>query len=102
MSYSIIMKKPISTILKSDQSSREIEIGNNEGRRDWEERNRDQTDSASSALFDRKIEIVTEGLIPYFSKIMNELSHDNAMILADYITAMKTEINPSQNYRKRL
>jgi hypothetical protein len=38
------MKKPISTILKSDQYSRKIEIGNKERRRDWEERNRDQTD----------------------------------------------------------
>lgn len=67
MSYSIIMKKPISTILKSDQYSRKIEMGNKD-RRDWEERNRDQTDSTSSVLFDRKIEIVTEGLIPTFRR----------------------------------
>jgi integrase len=75
------MKKPVSTILKNSEYAK--------GKED-----------NANILFDRKIEIATEGLIPYFSKLCYELPHENALTIANYIISMKTEINPSPNYRK--
>jgi hypothetical protein len=75
------MKKPVSTILKNSEYAK--------GKED-----------NANVLFDRKIEIATEGLIPYFSKLCYELPHENALTIANYIISMKTEINLSPNYRK--
>jgi hypothetical protein len=51
-------------------------------------------------LLERKIESVTADLKPAFIKILsNEMSHDNALTVCNYIMAMKTEINPSVQYR---
>jgi hypothetical protein len=56
---------------------------------------------SSSDLLDRKIEFVTADL-----RCQNELSNglhsistENALIISDYIIAMKTENNPSDNCR---
>jgi integrase/recombinase XerD len=80
------MKKTTSTILKEQDDGIEVEeekLGN------------------KSPLFDRKIEIATEGLLPCFSKTLcHKLPSENALTIADYIISMKTEINPSPNYRK--
>jgi hypothetical protein len=58
--------------------------------------------ASSTYLLDRKIEVVTAGL-----RIRRELtdglyrlSAENALILSEYILVMKTEINPSDNYRR--
>jgi len=79
------MKKSISTVLKN---------------REYAKREGDEEEDNANVLFDRKIEIATEGLIPYFSKLCYELPHENALTIANYIISMKAEINPSPNYRK--
>ena len=53
-------------------------------------------------LLDRKIEFVTADLRRQreLSDDLYSLSTENALIISDYIIAMKTEINPSDNYRR--
>jgi hypothetical protein len=52
------------------------------------------------ALFDRKIDIATEGLELQYVNRLRTLQPENAMIVVNYIRAMRTEINLSDNYRK--
>jgi integrase len=57
----------------------------------------------ANIFLDNKIEDVTAGLRPESSKALYEISswsEENALIIVNYILAMKTEINPSDNYRK--
>jgi hypothetical protein len=55
---------------------------------------------SNNPLFERKLELATEGLEPSFvNKLKTAVSNDNALIIANYIIAMKTEINPSDKYR---
>ena len=66
---------------------------NNEGRYNYN----------ANIFLDRKIEDVTAGLRPESSKILYKISYsseENALTIVNYILAMKTEINPSDNYRK--
>jgi integrase len=52
-------------------------------------------------LFDKKIALATEGLIPFFERILRErTSKENALIISEYITAAKRDINLSNGYRK--
>ncbi|HEY7081118.1 MAG TPA: hypothetical protein VH500_15580 [Nitrososphaeraceae archaeon] len=55
----------------------------------------------SSALLDRKIESVTADIYNQqeLSNDLHRISPENALIISDYIIAMKTEINPSDNCR---
>jgi integrase len=53
------------------------------------------------SLFDLKIEMATAGLIPYYSRrLLKEVTKENALTIAKYILAMKTEINLSDHYRQ--
>jgi integrase len=57
----------------------------------------------TNIFLDNKIEDVTAGLRPESSKALYEISswsEENALTIVNYILAMKTEINPSDNYRK--
>ncbi|HET7284242.1 MAG TPA: hypothetical protein VFI70_06105 [Nitrososphaeraceae archaeon] len=55
---------------------------------------------SNNPLFERKLELATEALEPSFvNKLKTAVSNDNALIIANYIIAMKTEINPSDKYR---
>jgi integrase len=56
--------------------------------------------SSSDGLFDRKIDLITEGIDPFFGSKIRELSEDNALTIVNYILAMKNEINLSDGYRK--
>jgi hypothetical protein len=57
--------------------------------------------SFEESLFDIKIEKATAGLIPYYSRrLLEEISKENALTIAKYILAMKTEIDLSDHYRK--
>ena len=58
------------------------------------------SDSNSDVLFERKIEEVALGLIPYFHKLLYKISKGNAMTIINYITAMRTEVNLSDHYRR--
>jgi len=76
--------------VKEDTNNNNI---NNEGRYNYN----------ANIFLDRKIEDVTAGLRPSFSKALYEISsssEENALTIVNYILAMKTEINPSDNYRK--
>ena len=54
------------------------------------------------AAFDRKIELVKEGLQPYISNYFKILGIINGTILADYIIATRSESNISDNYKKEI
>ena len=54
------------------------------------------------AAFDRKIELVKEGLQPYISNYFKILGIINGTILADYIIAARSESNISDNYKKEI
>jgi|SRR5215208_2553068 len=54
-------------------------------------------------LFERKVDLVTEGLPAGYAerlKLVSQVFQDNALIICNYIMAMKTKINPSDNYRR--
>jgi hypothetical protein len=53
-------------------------------------------------LFERKIENATTGLKPACKKILQRISKKNAVIIADYISSVQTEINPSNHYKKAI
>jgi len=54
----------------------------------------------NDVLFDRKIQDVTAGLIPYFQKLLYKLPKENACTIANYIMSMRTEMNLTNNYRR--
>jgi hypothetical protein len=53
-----------------------------------------------SILFERKLETATEGLTWEYHNQFNKLSKEDALTLMDYIISLRTEVNPSDNYRK--
>jgi integrase len=54
----------------------------------------------NNVLFERMIEVVTSGLIPYYQKLLYKISQDNASTIVDYIMSMRTEVNLADNYRQ--
>jgi hypothetical protein len=51
-------------------------------------------------LFDRKIAIACEGLRSHYYDLFNKTPvKENAITLVNYVISMKSEINPSNNYR---
>jgi integrase len=51
-------------------------------------------------LFDRKIAIACEGLRSHYYDLFDKIPlKENALTLASYIISMRSEINPSSNYR---
>ena len=56
--------------------------------------------TTKDALYDRKIDIATEGLELQYVNRLRTLRPENAMTIVNYIQAMRTEINLSDNYRK--
>ncbi|MGB8133984.1 MAG: hypothetical protein WCE99_07315, partial [Nitrososphaeraceae archaeon] len=51
---------------------------------------------------DRRIEETTTGLRPCYAKVLRIITEENTTIIADYISAARTEINLSDHYRKDL
>jgi hypothetical protein len=49
--------------------------------------------SYAASYFDRKIETAAADLPREYSKLLNNISNDNALIIANYIISMKTDIN---------
>jgi hypothetical protein len=45
----------------------------------------------TDVLFDRKLDLITEGLEPYLYKKIQQLSKNNAVIIINYIMSLKTE-----------
>ena len=56
--------------------------------------------NSKDALFDRKIDIATEGLELQYVNLLRNLRPENAMTIVNYIHAMRTEINLSDNYKR--
>jgi hypothetical protein len=54
----------------------------------------------NDALFDRKIDLITQGIDSFYVSLLKELSQDNALTIVNYILSMKNEINISDNYRR--
>jgi hypothetical protein len=48
----------------------------------------------------KQIEVTTQGLSATYSKSLSQLSSKNADTICSYISAMKSETNLSDNYRK--
>jgi integrase/recombinase XerD len=56
--------------------------------------------TTNDTLFDRKIAIACEGLRSHYYDVFDKIPlKENALTLASYIISMKSEINPSNNYR---
>lgn len=57
---------------------------------------------AFNELLDIRIEETTAGLRQCYAKVLRILTEENATIIADYISAARTEVNLSDHYRKDL
>jgi hypothetical protein len=57
---------------------------------------------AIDELLDRRIEETATGLRPCYAKVLRIITEENTTIIADYISAARTEINLSDHYRKDL
>jgi hypothetical protein len=79
-------KKPFSLILRGEEEQ--------------DTKKEEQTHHQHNPLFERKIQISTEGLLPACSEGLYKLPQENALSVANYIISMKTEINLSDNYRR--
>jgi hypothetical protein len=53
-----------------------------------------------SPLLERKIEETSAGLQAAFARHLSSISEDDAITIIDYIAAMKSEVNLSDNYRR--
>lgn len=58
--------------------------------------------SENDPLIDSKIESVTSCLRPDANRYLQSISIPNALVIINYITSMRTEINLSDNYRRDL
>jgi hypothetical protein len=59
--------------------------------------------NVTDPLFERKVDLVTEGLPAGYAKrlkLVSQVSQGNALTICNYIMAMKTEINSSDDYRR--
>ena len=54
------------------------------------------------ALFDMRVDTITEGMIPYYTKTLKKLPYANAQAIVKFVMTLNTEINPSKNYRKSI
>jgi hypothetical protein len=62
-----------------------------------------ESSTSNDSLFDRKVEIASEGLSSYYSTcIYKILLKENALTLASYIISLKSEMNPSSIYRREI
>jgi hypothetical protein len=53
-----------------------------------------------SPLLDRKIDEAAVGLTAAIAKQLHSIGEDNAMTIVKYVGAMKSEVNPSDHYRR--
>jgi hypothetical protein len=62
-------------------------------------KNKQQEYQNQDAIFDMRVDTITEGMIPYFAKTLKKLPYANAQAIVNFVMALNTEINPSRNYR---
>lgn len=51
-------------------------------------------------VLERKIDDIMSSLQPEFSGLLHSISKENALMIENYIQALRTEINPSDHYRR--
>jgi hypothetical protein len=56
--------------------------------------------ASTSPLLERKIVETGAGLQAAFARHLSSISEDNAITIIEYIAAMKSEVNLSDNYRR--
>ena len=52
-------------------------------------------------IFERKMDDITSGLQPEYSRLLHDISEENALTIGNYIQALRVEVNPSDHYRRR-
>ena len=52
----------------------------------------------ANSLFDRRIDLVTEGIDSFFASILREILADNALTIVNYVLSMRSEINIFDGY----
>ncbi len=50
-------------------------------------------------IFERKMDDITSGLQPEYSRLLHDISEENALTIGNYIQALRMEVNPSDHYR---
>ena len=81
-------------------SVKKSKLQKQEGREEYQSP-RQQVDKTPLFL-DRKIDEVTAGLDPAYSKRLNSIPVQNTVFIVNYILSMKTEANLSDHYKKDL
>jgi hypothetical protein len=57
--------------------------------------------TALEITFERKLEVVTDGLPGEFSGLLlNKITREDSLTVLDYMISLNIEVNPSVNYRK--
>ena len=56
--------------------------------------------ASTSPLLERKIVETSDGLQAAFARHLSSISENNAITIIEYIAAMKSEVNLSDNYRR--
>ena len=51
-------------------------------------------------LLERRVNLITEGLTRQYAERLYKVRRDNTLAIVDFISSMKTEINPSLNHIK--
>ena len=52
----------------------------------------------ANSLFDRRIDLVTEGIDSFFASILREILANNALTIVNYVLSMRSEINIFDGY----
>jgi hypothetical protein len=50
--------------------------------------------------YERKINLITEGLEPLYAKALESIPNENALAIVDFIFNTKTEVNLSDNHKR--
>jgi hypothetical protein len=58
------------------------------------------TEANRPLFFERKMDEVTIGLRPEYSRLLYNIPVQNALSIADYFLSMRTEVNLSDHYRQ--
>jgi hypothetical protein len=67
-------------------------------RQQLQQKEEQQRQNNHDDIFDRKLSLLTSGLDPYYSRTLSGLPTGNALVIIDYLLAMKTEKNLSLHF----
>ena len=55
-------------------------------------KNKQQEYQNQDALFNMRVDTITEGMIPYFARTIKKLPYENAQIIVNFVMALNTEM----------